>query len=141
MDAVGSWYWGHANLGPDSIVWFDALAPNGTEYASQYVSLNGSRISARCGGIKVRPTGANAAFPPKMRDATPDGFHIDLNTTDGNTLAADVTITQVTAQNNQLINGLTEGAYGRYVGSICGVVNGQENLQGAAVFEQFKFFQ
>ncbi|KAL4735274.1 hypothetical protein BDV11DRAFT_174017 [Aspergillus similis] len=37
-DSVGSWYWGHARMGPYSIVWLDALDTSKNEYASGYVA-------------------------------------------------------------------------------------------------------
>ncbi|KAF4624892.1 hypothetical protein G7Y89_g13276 [Cudoniella acicularis] len=32
---VASWYWGHGRLGPYSLVWFDTIAPNGSEYTGE----------------------------------------------------------------------------------------------------------
>ncbi|KFY46509.1 hypothetical protein V495_02405 [Pseudogymnoascus sp. VKM F-4514 (FW-929)] len=78
---VSSWYWGHGRLGPYSIVWFDVLGKDGTEYFSSYAAKDGKIIVAACGPgtIKVRPTGKNSQYPPKITSGNPEGLHIDLD--------------------------------------------------------------
>ncbi|KAL1962236.1 hypothetical protein VTN77DRAFT_9892 [Rasamsonia byssochlamydoides] len=127
IDAVATWYWGHGRLGPYSIVWYDALSRDGTEYTSSYVAEEGSIISAQCGGIKVRPTGFNSTYPPTPATGHPQGFQIDLDLGQLGTVTAEVVSRLVTVDSVE---------YTRWVGSISGVV-GSRNLTGAASYETF----
>ncbi|KAH8706049.1 hypothetical protein BGW36DRAFT_272493, partial [Talaromyces proteolyticus] len=77
-DAVKSWYWGHGRLGPYSVVWYDAIAADGTEYVSGYAVQNGQVVSSTCSGVKVRPIGVNSEYPPQPSIGSPGGFNIEL---------------------------------------------------------------
>ena len=61
---LANWVFGHGRVGPYSIVWFDILDSNGTEYISSYAAKDGRIVAAQCSGIKVRPIGANSTYPP-----------------------------------------------------------------------------
>jgi hypothetical protein len=102
-------------LGPYSIVWFDVLAPNGTEYVSSYVSLNGSIIASSCSGIKVRPTGENSQYPPVVTSGNPEGFHIELDLGIEGVLEVDVKSTLTIAD---------VVLYTRWIGSLSGAISG-----------------
>jgi hypothetical protein len=127
---VASWYWGHGRLGPYSIVWFDVLANNGSEYVSSYAAANGSIITSSCSGIKVRPTGLNSQYPPVITSGNPQGFHIDLDLGSEGILEIDVT-TQVTVADVLL--------YTRWTGTMSGGVKGGPLYKGVALYEEFKF--
>ncbi|KAJ7225045.1 hypothetical protein C8J57DRAFT_1440143 [Mycena rebaudengoi] len=75
------WYWGHGRVGPYSIVWFDSLDLNGTEYGSAYVAKDDTILVANCdlSSIRVRPKGENATFPPGSNTGFPSGYHITLD--------------------------------------------------------------
>ncbi|KAH8586970.1 hypothetical protein B0O99DRAFT_585157 [Bisporella sp. PMI_857] len=126
---VKSWYWGHGRLGPYSIVWFDVIAPNGTEYVSSYASLNGSIVAASCSGIKVRPTGKNSQFPPVVSSGNPQGFHIELNLGNEGIMEIDVNSTLVIAD---------VVLYTRWIGTLSGGIRGGPLYEGFALYEQFK---
>lgn len=127
---MASWYWGHGRLGPYSIVWFDVLALNGSEYVSSYVAVNGSIITASCSGIKVRPIGKNSQYPPVITSGDPQGFHIDLNLGSEGILEVDVTSNVVLAD---------AILYTRWSGTMSGGVKGGTVYAGVALYEEFKF--
>lgn len=129
-DNVDSWYWGHGRLGPYSIVWFDVLAANGTEYISSYAALNGEIITASCSGIKVRPIGINSQYPPVITSGDPAGFHIDLDLGNLGVLSVDVTSTATVSPPVQL--------YTRWFGSMSGGIVGGTVYKGVALYEEFK---
>jgi hypothetical protein len=137
---VASWYWGHGRVGPYSVVWFDFLALNGTEYVSAYAAEDGVIIAASCesNSIRVRPTGQNATYPPVLSTGTPSGYHITLDLERAGTLEVDVSVMAIVVDTAE---------YTRAVGNLSGVVvpvKGYEAqteetvLHGKALFEQFK---
>ncbi|KAJ6548789.1 hypothetical protein B0H19DRAFT_1031982 [Mycena capillaripes] len=137
---VASWYWGHGRVGPYSIVWFDFLALNGTEYLSAYAAKDGEIIAASCdsNSIRVRPIGQNATYPPVLSTGTPSGYHVTLDLKDAGTLEVDVSVMENIVDSPQ---------YVRSVGNMSGMVVpiGAYNVEsertvlgGKALFEQFK---
>ncbi|KIW85452.1 hypothetical protein Z517_00842 [Fonsecaea pedrosoi CBS 271.37] len=131
---VTSWYWGHGHVGPYSLVWFDAIAIDGQEYFSGYLSKDGTIVSAGCSGITVRPTGDNSEYPPAPLQGDPSGFHIEYATDDGN-FVVDVENYAV-AWKPPLIS----GGYTRWSGNITGGFEGQETYTGATVHEWIRFY-
>lgn len=80
--SIGSWLWGHGRLGPYSIVFFDILSPNGTEFVSMYAARDGQIITANCArtSIKVRPSAANSTTIHLDLDLGAEGIlNIDLS--------------------------------------------------------------
>ncbi|CZR53415.1 uncharacterized protein PAC_03293 [Phialocephala subalpina] len=133
-DNVGSWYWGHGHIGGYSLVWFDFLAVNGTEYVSAYVSKNNKILASSCtpGSIKVRPTGANADYPPTVYTGNPGGFSILVDLNDGGEMSFNVSTDSIVA-------GAAGMVYTRWTGVLNGSLNGGKVMTGgAAIFEQFK---
>jgi hypothetical protein len=132
LDNVASWYWGHARLGPYSLVWFDFLAVTGIEYVSLYLSKNGQIISSSCtpGSLTVRPWGGDATYPPKVGSGFPAGFGIKANLGGGQTASFNVT---------SITQGLEiTSLYTNWLGSVEGVVEGKSYTGGAALYEEFK---
>ena len=127
---MASWYWGHGRLGPYSVVWFDVIGADGNEYVSSYATLNGDVIASTCSGIEVRPTGNNSHYPPVASTGNPDGFHIDLNLSNGKLLSVDVTTMLVVVD---------QPLYARYTGTLRGGVEGDvTTYTGVALYEEFK---
>ncbi|KFY13988.1 hypothetical protein V491_06190 [Pseudogymnoascus sp. VKM F-3775] len=126
------WYWGHGRLGPYSIVWFDVLGKDGTEYFSSYAAKDGMIIASQCGdgSIKVRPTGHNSEYPPKITSGNPEGLHIDLDLGGGGMLRVDVKSKTVLAD---------AFLYYRASGMLTGGVDGGPTYTGVSVYEEFKF--
>lgn len=129
---VDSWYWGHGRVGDYSIVWFDFIGMDKKNYISSYVAKAGEILAASCtaGAIKVRPTGANNAYPPHTLTGVAGGFHIVADLGDLGTLDVNVTTA------NLIFNGL--GLYNRMAGSVVASLNGGELITGGiALWEQF----
>jgi len=129
---VGSWFWGHGTLGEWSIVWFDFLAPNGTEYISSYASRNGIIVAASCesGSISVRPSGVNSTYPPTIYSGSPGGFSIQLDLGDEGSMGVNVTGETITVE--------VGNEYTRWLGGMEGSINGGEVLTGIALYEEFR---
>ncbi|KAF7297282.1 hypothetical protein MIND_00961400 [Mycena indigotica] len=129
---VASWYWGHARVGPLSIVWFDFLDLEGNESVSVYVSRNNTIVTASCspGSIQVRPTGSTeqAAYPPVVSNPDPAGYRIEI--VGGLALNISVLVPAVP----------TNPFYTRSIGTISTMVDGKF-YSGRALFEQFKLVQ
>lgn len=132
------WYWGHARLGPYSLVWFDALDWAGKEYFSGYVVADGEVLNTNAcaaNAVVVRPWGANDTYPPTASTGLLQGLEIvwdmDGSGDGGQQLVANVTVNGLAA--------LTPG-YARTLGSVTGgLVGGEMYTGGRALFEQFAF--
>lgn len=117
-------------------MWFDFLARNGSEYISAYVAENGKIVTASCrpGSAKVRPSGANDAYPPNVTSGVPGGFTVELDLGSAGILNVNVTVETV------LVDGGT--LYSRFAGSMVGSINGGPVIKGGiALFEQFNLME
>ncbi|KAK7742371.1 hypothetical protein SLS53_004516 [Cytospora paraplurivora] len=132
VKSTEQWYWGHAHLGPYSIVWFDALNLEGQEYVSGYVVENGKVLesSSASKAVVVRPWGANSTYPPTVTTGPTEGLEIEFSLDDGTTLVANVT-TGVTL--------IEVTGYIRNIGAVEGGIRGEKSYTGTALFEQFAF--
>ncbi|KIW17327.1 hypothetical protein PV08_04519 [Exophiala spinifera] len=131
-EAIKSWYWGHGRLGPYSIVWFDALGTDGTEYVSSWVTDDGTIIAGNCtsGSLRVRPFGTNATYPPDPTSPLPDGYSISYDLGAKGTL--DVNFTRE-------LHFFSTPTYNRFLGNLEGGITGEQNFTGQALCEQFAF--
>ncbi|KAH8892782.1 hypothetical protein GQ53DRAFT_745831 [Thozetella sp. PMI_491] len=129
--AVQSWYWGHAQLGPYTLVWFDAISKEGDEWVSGYVARDGEIVHADCevDVVKVRPFGDNSAYPPEALSGDASGFTIEYNLGEKGMLRANVTAEAVQ---------LGAIVYWRDIGAISGGFVGQEQYTGRALWDQIK---
>jgi hypothetical protein len=129
-EVLGTWYWGHARLGPYSISWIDALTHDMESFTSAYIALDGEILAADCGIVRVRPTGGDLTYPPTPDTGIPTSYRIEMELGNGDFLTADMygSATSLAFQD-----------YTRYVGPINGTV-GDEALEGLASFEMFNFF-
>jgi len=132
FESIDSWYWGHAKLGPYTLVWFDALDSSGAEHVSGFVSVDGERgaimTSCKLGDVRVRPEGNESQYPPDSQHPNFTSLHIELNTEDG-LLVADV----VPMGSNLVVPGLYQLDFGR----ISGGLQGGDVYEGIAEFEEF----
>lgn len=85
---------------------------------------------ASCSGIKVRPTGHNDQYPPVLTSGNPQGFHIDANLGNGETLSVDIETNIVLAD---------AFLYSRWGGNVTGGITGGTIYTGVALYEEFKF--
>ncbi|KAJ3551131.1 hypothetical protein NM688_g4907 [Phlebia brevispora] len=131
--SVNSWYWGHARLGPFSFVWFDFVAPDGTELVSTYLSRDNKVISSTCDGATVRPVGDGAVFPPTPVSSMsePQGFNITAEVEGEGTLIMQITHKKVLSA--------TPGTTWRWIGQASGGFGNGTTWDGPALYEQFTF--
>ncbi|XP_014551657.1 hypothetical protein COCVIDRAFT_112274 [Bipolaris victoriae FI3] len=131
---VQNWYWGHAIVGPYTLVWFDAMLRDGHEYTSGYVSKNGVLQLASCaeGRHSVRPWGENSAYPPTNTTGRAQGLEVYYKLDDGDILTANVT---TGAPQIEFSN------YARYIASVEGSLLGSQNrsYSGVGIWELFRF--
>lgn len=129
--AVSSWTWGHARLGPYSLVWYDALDWKGTEYVSGYVAKHGKILMNSCEpqAVSARPWGANNTYPPVVGTGSPQGLELVFGLGDER-LIANVT------SGPTVVN--TAGTYMRILGAVVGGI-GRECYKGKVLLEELKF--
>jgi hypothetical protein len=127
---IGSWFWGHGNIGPYSIMYFDGLTPDGIESRSAHVTLNGEILFSGCAGVVARPIGANSTYPPTQSSGNPGGFHVEFDLGAEGILAVDITPNFILVQALEVFT--------RWVGSVAGGIVGQETYEGAALLEEFR---
>ena len=126
IENVGRWLWGHGRLGPYSIVWFDLVHPNGTEYLSAYATQNGTIVSSRCDGITVRSiTNSEFFLSENLR-----GYHIGLDLGNQGVLGVNVTNIFVTLQAGDI--------YTRSLGRLEGQLN-EDSWRGVSLQDELNF--
>jgi len=117
-------------------VWLDNIASDGKTYLSAYFAEDGKILVAKCGGIKVRPIGANSTYPPVITTGPPSGFHIELDTPKGLftfNVTNDAIVLSAEGDNGE------PSPYYRWVGNVQGGFKGKTVLKGTSVLEQFVF--
>lgn len=133
FSVVSSWYWGHANLGPYSVVWFDALAYADKEYFSAYVAKNSRILTSSCGkkAVTARPWGGEDRYPPPHNSKSPKGYEVVFADVEGKEFRVNVTTADVTIPYRSV--------YDRYIGTAKGGFAGEtKKWTGVAEYEQFK---
>ncbi|GKT48754.1 tyrosinase ustQ [Colletotrichum spaethianum] len=131
-DTFDTWYWGHARLGPYSLVWFDTLTQDGKEHFSSWITKDGKILSQSCQpkSVIVRPWGDNSEYPPYPKLAAPSGYTIRYDLDGGSSFVANFT-----RENIQL----STNTYKRMTGTIVGGVEGGEQYEGQSLCEQFQY--
>ncbi|KAJ5681905.1 uncharacterized protein N7477_001845 [Penicillium maclennaniae] len=91
------WDWGHARLGPYSIVRYDLLDYNNTEHVYAYASKDGRVFQTSCArdAVQVRQWGTNVTYPPTFGISKADGLVARFDLGNGQTLVANVTKEQI----------------------------------------------
>jgi hypothetical protein len=130
-EALDTWYWGHARLGPYSLVWFDALAKDGKEYFSSWISMNGTAVFQSCEdrSVVVRPWGENTTYPPNPKSPAPAGYDIRYDPGEGRAFVARFFTSTIQ---------MSTDTYKRIMGPIRGGFEGQEHYEGTALCEQIQ---
>lgn len=113
------------------VVWFDVVAPDGSEHVSSYVARDGEILTASCSEITVRATGANSTWPPVHGGGPPTGFHISADVEGEGMLEIDVT--------HKTLISVDPGTLYRWVGSVSGGFGDGTEWSGPALYEQFTF--
>ncbi|KAJ3551130.1 hypothetical protein NM688_g4908 [Phlebia brevispora] len=130
---ANAWYWGHARLGPFSVVWFDIVSSDGTELVSSYLARDNQIISSTCGNATVRPVDGSAPFPPTPSSSVsePPGFNITADIEGEGTLIMQIASNQVVLA--------VPGMVWRWTGEASGGFGNGTTWQGVAFYEQFTF--
>ena len=126
-------FWGHARLGPYSIVWSDLVAPSGKEYVSGFLYNHSKVLKSSCSGVKVRPFNApKIPFPATVTSPKPKALQItmDLGKSEG--------IFEAVVTNTRVIEDAL-GLYSRWIGEIKGGIKGEKSYSGSALYEEFTF--
>ncbi|KAK2609485.1 hypothetical protein N8I77_002982 [Diaporthe amygdali] len=131
-ETLNTWYWGHARVGSYSLVWLDALAKDGKEHFSSWITKDGDVVSKSCEeqSIVVRPWGENSEYPPTTNLSAPSGYNIRYELGDGKAFVANFTVEAVT---------MSIGIYQRLIGPIVGGIEGEEQYEGRSLCEQFQY--
>lgn len=139
ISAVSTWYWGHARLGPYSIVWFDAVDQAGVEHHSGYVARDGKPLLGSCadGSVLVRPWGSNSEYPPTISTPPMQGLDVQFDLGHGRSFWANVTTGAIASPTGGGVYFRTMGTMtGGMAGKGCGIDT--TTYAGVALFEEFK---
>ncbi len=138
--AVQSWLWGHATVGPYSVVWFDSRTLAGVEYRSGYVAKDGIIVEASCTDTSAiaRPWGDGAAgvYPPDITSPAPAGMLATFSLGAGRQLVVNVTTDLILDENPVYVRAL-----GKATGTLSGVLGGDRVFYGKSLWDEFKFPQ
>lgn len=115
-------------------MWWDTLTPGGREFVSGYVARDGAIVSAGCTGVKVRPSGPDAVYPPVYGAPDPSSFHIEMDLGLVGRLVFEVEQVAHTSGESQMV-------YDRWTGKLSGGIVGGKNYTGMSIYEQFVFPQ
>lgn len=156
-DSVQSWYWGHGQIGPYSVVWFSYLAlddSSETTYVSSYVARDGEVLVPSCNSsiITVHPIGNSATgarYPPQAGDV-PDAFHLEFDLGNEGWLKANVSGTRIAGDGKYYFrwagtmtgevsqSGADQNLDKNATGGLAKTVRAAESaLTDSAIFEQF----
>jgi hypothetical protein len=124
--SIKHWYWGHARLGPYSIVWLETVSHDGKTYSNAFISHpNGSnRVVCRnncLGGQK--PTIVDIQNSDKSSEITFD-FHT-------------VQKFQMRVEKTKTIG--KYGPFSRWTGNVSATLQDGHKLAGHALFQEFHF--
>jgi hypothetical protein len=127
-----TWYWGHATVGPYSLLWFDALAYDNTRWTFAYLVNNGNVLlsTPNTHQISVLPSGNGTSYPPPNNGNNPTGFTVNFSGDHGERWSFCVQSQRVAV--NQISP--TE-LYTRWTGTISGGQLGHPLSQGSGVWE------
>jgi hypothetical protein len=126
------WDWGHAQLGPFSLVWYDLLDYNNTEHSYAYVAKHGNITLTSCAknAVIVRQWGTNTTYPPTFGIQKADGLTARFDLGGGQVLVANLTKEEIVHH---------ETVYDRALGSVTGGIEGQEVYTGRGHYEEFTY--
>ncbi|KAJ3051456.1 hypothetical protein HDU99_008429, partial [Rhizoclosmatium hyalinum] len=126
-------YWGHAALGPFSVVWSLVIGVDGKNYTSAYVSRNGVVLASSCQPTDFTMTvQGGATFPPTIPTQVKTssfGLSFVLPNGDG---VLDVVVNKLAIA---MLGG--KGVFIRWTGSAKGGIRGSNAFDGVAFSESF----
>lgn len=130
-NVVRSWHWGHGQVGPYSLVWFDTITRDGEEHFASWITKGGKVVGQSCEpqAVVVRPWGQNVEFPPPSKYDAPSGYTLRYN------LGNRAFVANFTRE----LTTLSTDTYKRMIGTISGGLEGGEQYSGRSLCEQFQF--
>lgn len=130
LELINFWYWGHAQLGPFTIVWFEGQTPDGTTYSYGYLAEDDKLLLSTCNvaEVTIRPYGNGAQYPPTLETYDFDYLIVEFDLQDQGTFVANVSGV-----------GLNKGPsiYHFWIGEASGGWKDGEVHTGLAEFEEF----
>lgn len=133
LESPKFWDWGHARLGPYSVVWYDLLDYSDVEYHRSYIAKDGEimLISCDADAVVTRPWGLNATWPPAGGLASVSGVESRFDLGNGETFVVNVTKEFLTYD---------RVVYTRGTGLAKGGIEGRnETFEGKAFFDEFTY--
>ncbi|KAL4745439.1 hypothetical protein BDW72DRAFT_211316 [Aspergillus terricola var. indicus] len=126
------WDWGHARLGPYSVVWYDLLDYSNNEHAYAYVVKDGRFVSVICAAnaVQVRQSGPNATYPPTGGIPEATGLTARFDLGGGQVFALNLTKEAIVHD---------ETVYARALGSVTGGIENQQTYNGRAHYEEYVY--
>ncbi|KAF2993485.1 hypothetical protein E8E14_001883 [Neopestalotiopsis sp. 37M] len=127
------WDWGHTRLGPYSLVWYDLLDYNDTEYHRSYIAKDGEILALSCDdkAVITRPLGGNSTWPSAGGLIDIPGVTSTFALPDGGRFEVNVTIESITYD---------KVVYTRAVGLATGKISGScETFEGKAFLDEFTY--
>ncbi|KAI9167806.1 Tyrosinase family protein asqI [Paramyrothecium foliicola] len=120
IDVPRYWDWGHARLGPYSVVWYNLLDYMGSESRRAYVVKDGEILLLSCAteSLEVRQKGGKATWPPTTGLLETEGITVRYTLEDGQVLTLDLT--------TEFIVRDEKGAYQRANAHVKGGIVGRE---------------
>lgn len=122
--STASWYWGHAALGPFSIVWLQVNSVERGTHTTGYVAMGGSILQTTCLQDRLNITAKEVDERGVVRLLSLR-FKLD----NGTVFVAEVTRQSVV---------LESGQFDRMIGSIEGGIEGLRSFEGRTLFEATK---
>ncbi|KAK2765076.1 hypothetical protein FQN54_008775 [Arachnomyces sp. PD_36] len=135
--ALETWYWGHARVGPYSVVWFDIVRGDGERYISSYVSYRAENENGdEAARVLTLSCGAGSVVVTPREGMEEEGrfdirFEIEDGDGEGGVLEVDVRPVGILAEAEA--GGV---GYVRWAGKVVGRVS-EEEFEGTSVYEQF----
>jgi len=142
--AVGlvSWYWGHAQVGDYTLVWFDSITSTNERHASTFLVKSGkiqvagqnTPFASSANFSLVLPFGNETEYPPNIASSNlPSGFllnFVGVNGRQWSFLAESIHIAE---------NDVGLSLYTRWIGKVTGGEVGGEIGTGSGVWEWLRF--
>ena len=141
IETVTSWYWGHATVGPYTLVWFETLsALTDDRYSSMYlvrdneIELAGQTtpFAESSDFTIVVPFGNNTQYPPTNTSNLPSGFLVEFVGSEGRQWSFLLESVHIVS-NSQI------GFYTRWIGQVSGGEVGGAQYCGSGVWEWLRF--
>ncbi|KAI1360748.1 hypothetical protein F5Y08DRAFT_316742 [Xylaria arbuscula] len=127
------WDWGHARVGPYSVVWYDLLDYADNEYHRSYIAKDGEILKVSCddSSVTTRPWGGNETWPPPSGLNAVSGVVSRFDLGGGETLAVNITRQHITYDKQ---------VYTRAVGIAEGLVKSTgQTFRGHSFFDEYTY--